>query len=129
MGLASCPSCGGQVGTLFSETAAAAVPRQSKYSRQISDQVSHYQAIDRARDQANNALVLSLASFLCPGIGFILSAAAIFLGSRAMNVLKSRGVEEGRGSAAAGIVIGIIAAVAQICYGIYLWKVGAPFLG
>jgi hypothetical protein len=71
--------------------------------------------------------VLGLFSFFCPGIGLILSFFGIFMGIDASRTLKAANIEEGQGSATAGIIIGVIALIAQICYALYVVKMGVPF--
>jgi hypothetical protein len=79
------------------------------------------------RGRGNNSLILALASFLCPGIGFAFSAAAILMGLSARRSLLRLGVEEGRGAATAGMVIGAISLIAQVCYAVYFLKSGISF--
>jgi len=127
MGVACCSHCGSQVGTLFSETAptsAVAVAGGAKYNSRISATVDYYDKIEKAKEHANNSLLLSLFSFVCPGVGSILAITAILLGSTAISTLKTHNVEEGRGPALAGVVIGAIALVAQIYMLWYYIKVG-----
>ena len=83
--------------------------------------------LEKIRTRANNSLILSLASFLCPGIGFGFSVAAMVLGMSARRALVRMGIEEGRGAATAGMVIGVISLIAQICYAVYFLKVGITF--
>jgi uncharacterized Zn finger protein (UPF0148 family) len=127
LGLAICPHCGAKVGTLFSESTPYAARLQSR--RSWSEQVSRYQLLEKARDNANNALILALASFFCPGLGFIMGAIAIYLGISSNRTLRAHSVEEGRGASMAGIAIGALAILAQLCYIIYLLRQGLPLLG
>jgi len=129
VGVAVCGSCGTQVGTVFSETAPPPPPKKKLARRRATDAEDHYQQIDKAQERANNALILGLASFFCPAIGFIMCVAAIILGALALRTLKRNFVEEGRGSATAGVIIGAIAVVAQIGYLVYFMKSGKlPFV-
>jgi hypothetical protein len=129
VGIARCPYCDKQVGTVFSETDVAHAAARSRRSQNASKQVSAYHAIDKAQERANNAVALGLGSFFCPGIGFIMGSISILFGVLATRTLKQHLVEEGRGSATAGIIIGVIALIAQVCYLIYVIKMGVPFFG
>jgi hypothetical protein len=127
IGLAQCPDCGAQVGTLFSEDQAPLVDNRAKLHRRVSAQAEYYQKIDKAQDRANNSVVLGLFSFFCPGIGLILSFFSVFMGIDASRTLRAANIEDGQGSAMAGIIIGVIALVAQICYALYVVNWGMPF--
>jgi uncharacterized protein (UPF0212 family) len=129
MGLARCPHCGKQVGTVFSETDVAPRPGPSRRSQKAAKEISAYHAVEKAQERANNAVALGLGSFFCPGIGFIMGSISILFGVLATRTLKQHMVEEGRGSATAGIVIGVIALIAQVCYLIYVINMGVPFFG
>lgn len=127
MGVAVCSHCGSQVGTVFSETAPpapVAVAVGAKYRSRISATVDYYDKIEKAKEHGNNSLILSLFSFICPGIGAVCAIAAILLGSTAISTLKTHNIEEGRGPALAGVVIGAIALVAQLYMLWYYIKVG-----
>jgi hypothetical protein len=129
LGVAVCGSCGTQVGTVFSETAPPQPPKKKGSRRRATDAEDHYAQIDKAQERANNALILALASFFCPGIGFIMCIAAIVLSVLAFRTLKRNFVEDGRGSATAGWIIGVIAVIAQIGYIVYAVKSGRlPFV-
>jgi hypothetical protein len=54
---------------------------------------------------------------------------AILLGYSAINIFKSYDVEEGRGPALAGIVIGAIGLIAQVSYIVYFLRAGIPLAG
>jgi hypothetical protein len=125
LGLANCPHCGARVGTLFSETVQP-VEKSPKKGR-VSSQASPFYDMEKARSRANNSLILALGSFICPGVGFLLAIAAIGMGLSARKVFLQANLEEGRGTATAGLVIGAISFVAQICYIIYFLKVGFTF--
>jgi hypothetical protein len=126
VGLAVCPYCGAKVGTLFSENAPLNHPSQRRI---LSERASSYQALEKAHDNANNALILALASFFCPGLGFIMGSIAIYFGVSSNRTLRALGIEEGRGAATAGIIIGVLGMLAQLCYTIYLLRQGLPLLG
>jgi hypothetical protein len=130
LGLAYCPQCGAQVGTLFSEAAGPQVEsHRARYRRAVAEQTARYQAIERARDRASNSVFLALSSFFCPGLGFLLGCISIYYGISAASTLKAYNIEEGRGAALAGIIIGAMGLLAQIFYTIYAVKMGIPFLG
>ncbi|MEW6129163.1 MAG: DUF4190 domain-containing protein [Acidobacteriota bacterium] len=108
---------------MYSPTGRLIEPESAK-SRKFSTQQPLFYEIDKARSRANNALLLSLASFFCIGVGVILGAVAIFLAISARKQLVRANVEEGRGYATAAIVIGVISLVAQSSYIIYFMNAG-----
>jgi hypothetical protein len=112
------------VGTLFSENVPVAVAPRAKYRSRISATVEYYDKLEKAKEHANNSLVLALFSFVCPGLGAIFAITAILLGSTAISTLKTHNEEDGRGPAIAGVVIGAIGLVAQIYLLWYYIKVG-----
>ena len=129
LGVAVCGSCGTKVGTVFSETAPPPPPKKKGARRKATDAEDHYSKIDQAQQRANNSLILALASFFCPLIGLIMCISAIALSALALRTLKRNFVEDGRGSATAGLIIGIIALIAQIGYMVYMAKSGKiPFV-
>ena len=129
IGVAVCGSCGTQVGTVFSENAPPPPPKKKGKRRKATDAEDHYGQIDKAQERANNALILALASFFCPGIGFFMCLSAIILSLLALRTLKKNFVEDGRGMATAGGIIGAIAVIAQIGYVVYMVKSGRlPFI-
>jgi uncharacterized Zn finger protein (UPF0148 family) len=129
VGVAVCGSCGTQVGTLFSETAPPPITKKAAKRRRATDAEDHYGQIDKAQERANNSLILALASFFCPGVGFVMCVTAIVMSMLALRTLKKYYVEEGRGSAMAGGIIGAIAVIAQIGYIVYAVKSGRlPFV-
>lgn len=128
IGLANCSHCGATVGTLFSETSAPVGGVRGKSLRGVKEHVDSYDRVEKAKEWANNSLILGLASFL-PAIGFITGLAAIILGAMAVRTLKGANVEDGRGSAAAGLVIGVLGLIAQGGYVVYVMKSGNPFGG
>ena len=126
MGVAKCSNCGATVGTLFSETGALAVGARGRRSAEINESISFYDRVEKAKEWANNSLILGLASFF-PLVGFFTGVAAIVLGLMAVRALKAHNVEDGRGSATAGLVIGLLGLIAQIGYVLYVIKSGSPF--
>lgn len=130
VGVATCSYCGAKVGTLFSEADAAAVVTKGKRQAGINEHVAYHDRIVKAQDRANNSVILALASFFCPGLGFVMGVAAIVLGAMAVRTLKADNVEDGRGSAAAGLIIGVLGLIAQGGYVVYVLKSGKlPFVG
>jgi hypothetical protein len=121
VGVANCSYCDAQVGTLFDETAIAAPAPKEKIWKRVAQQMDDSQRIEQAQDRANNSSVLALSSFF-PLLGLILGLAAVFLGMRSARTLKAFNVEDGRGSATAGYVIGAIGIIAQICLILYVAK-------
>ena len=125
--LANCKHCGAQVGTVFSEDAIPSEVHKAQYRKSVAQHVDYYQALEKARDRANNSMILGLASFV-PGIGFILGGVAVYFGYDALKNLKEFNVDEGRGFAMAGVVIGSMGLVAQVFYTLYVMKSGLSFL-
>ena len=128
MGLANCSHCGAKVGTLFSEATAPVGGAGGKRLRAVHEQTDSYDKVEKAKEWANNSLILALASFF-PAIGFITGLAAIILGLMAARTLKGANVEDGRGSATAGLIIGVLGLIAQGGYVVYVMKSGNPFGG
>ena len=129
-GLSHCAHCGATVGTLFSDVAAPIENPKSKRSRKVTAQSDHSYRIDKAQERANNSIILALASFFCPGIGFLLGITAIILATMAGRALKEYNVEDGRGTATAGLLIGILGLIAQAAYVVYVVKSGKmPLIG
>jgi hypothetical protein len=128
MGLANCSHCGATVGTLFSQTSAPVGGARGKPLRGVNEHIDSYDRVEKAKEWANNSLILGLASFF-PAIGFITGLAAIILGVKAARTLKGANVEDGRGSATAGLIIGLLGLVAQGGYVVYVMKSGNPFGG
>lgn len=130
VGVAKCAHCGASVGTLFSETAAPVVATKRKRGSQTGQQIDHQQRVETAQERANNAVILALASFFCPGIGFFMGVAAIVLSVLSSRALKAENVEDGQGSATAGLIIGVLGLIAQGGYVVYVIKSGKmPFFG
>ena len=127
VGVANCPHCGATVGTLFSETSPPAVSVKGKRRGGFNDHSDYYHRIEKAKDRANKAVILGLTGFF-PFIGFFMAVAALVLGGMASSTLKAENVEDGRGSATAGLVIGVLALIAQGGYTVYVLKSGSlPF--
>lgn len=129
-GVANCAHCGASVGTLFSETAAPVVATKRKRGSKMGAQIDHHQRVETAQERANNSVILALSSFFCPGIGFFMGVAAIVLSVLASRTLKADNVEDGQGSATAGLLIGVLGLIAQGGYVVYVIKSGKlPFFG
>lgn len=129
-GIANCAHCGASVGTLFSETAAPVIATKRKRGSKMSEHIDHHQRVETAQERANNSVILALASFFCPGIGFFMGVAAIVLSLLSSRALKAHNVEDGQGSATAGLIIGILGLIAQGGYVAYVIKSGKlPFFG
>lgn len=126
MGLANCLHCGATVGTVFSETSAPAGAGKGKRQSVLKDHVAYYDRIEKAKERANNSVILALTSFF-PLIGFIMGVAAVVLALMAARTLKTENVEDGQGSATAGLIIGLLGFVAQGGYIVYVLKAGNPF--
>lgn len=148
IGLAQCLECGAQVGTVFSETNIPAQNTRAKARQDDSAHMQYFQKIDRAQERANNAVILGIGSFLCSlialflgyitgdtgtlvfasffcsGIGFLMSLTSIFWGADSSRTLKAAQIEEGQGMATAGVIIGVIGIVAQICQILYATRLG-----
>ena len=107
LGLAHCPHCGAQVGTIFSESAPVPVSDRAKRQRNPSGEAFSSQKIDKARERGNQSLILALISFFCPGLGLAMGVSAIFLGASALSTFKDHNIEEGRGPAGRIVVGGI----------------------
>ena len=129
VGVAMCSNCGATVGTLFSEAAEPVVAVRGKRRDVFNDRASYYDRIDDAKERANKAVILGLTGFF-PFVGFFMGVAAIVLGAMASKTLRAANVEDGRGSATAGLVIGVLALIAQGGYVVYVMRSGnLPFAG
>jgi hypothetical protein len=128
MGLANCSQCGATVGTLFSEASAPAASDKSKRRINVNPRINYYDKVEKAKERANNSLILALASFF-PAIGLFTSVSAVILALLATRDLKAANVEDGRGSAIAGLIIGVLGFIAQGGYIVYVLKAGNPFGG
>ena len=126
VGVANCSHCGATVGTLFSEASAPAVGVKGKRLGAINESIDFYDRVEKAKERANNSVILGLASFF-PLIGFFTGVAAIVLAVMAGRTLRAHDVEDGRGSATAGVVIGVLGLIAQGGYVLYVIKSGSPF--
>jgi hypothetical protein len=124
-GVASCSYCHATVGTLFSEAARPAVVPKGKRQSRISEPVDSRHSIEKAQERANSSLILALTSFI-PLIGLVLGLAAIVLAAMATSTLRAQNVEDGRGSATAGLAIGVLGLIAQGAYLVYILKSGSP---
>jgi len=130
VGVSNCAHCGASVGTLFAEGAPPAVMKKGKRRNVIAEQASYHDRVEKAQERANNSVILALASFFCPGIGFFMGIAAIVMSLLASRTLKADNVEDGRGSATAGLIIGVLGLIAQGGYVVYVIKSGKmPFVG
>lgn len=129
IGVASCSYCGATVGTLFSETSAPVVPAKGKRRGGIDEHTAYYDRVEKAKERANKSVILGLTGFF-PFLGFFMGVAAIVLGLMAARTLKADNVEDGRGAATAGLIIGVLGMIAQGGYVIYVIKAGdLPFGG
>lgn len=129
-GVSHCAHCGATVGTLFSEAAAPIPSAKEKRHRGATEHSDFHYRIEKAQERANNSVILALSSFFCPGIGFLLGVAAIVLGAMAARSLKAHQIEDGRGTALAGLIIGVLGLIAQGAYVVYVVKSGKlPFIG
>lgn len=115
VGRATCPVCGARAGTVFSGAATPASGTKTSSRRPGAETLSIQDSIEKARDRANHSVILSLLS-LFPILGFVLAPFSIYLAVGAVRTLKSYQVEDGRGVATAGIIIGALAVLAQISY-------------
>lgn len=113
-GVAQCSHCGAKTGTLFDETAHVELPDRWKGLRNLPKKMDEQTRVEKAQDRANNSLILGLTSFF-PLIGLGLGLGAILCGVFSMKALREMNIEEGRGSATAGLVIGGLGLVAQGC--------------
>ncbi|HSB11614.1 MAG TPA: DUF4190 domain-containing protein [Blastocatellia bacterium] len=130
VGVSNCAHCGASVGTLFSEGAAPPVVTKGKRRSVVGEHASYHERIEKAQERANNSVILALASFFCPGVGFFMGVAAIVMSLLAARTLKADNVEDGRGSATAGLIIGVLGLIAQGGYVVYVIKSGKmPFVG
>jgi hypothetical protein len=129
VGVAVCSYCKATVGTLFSETAVPVGPTKSKRHGNINAESAFYDRIEKAKDRANKSVVLALTGFF-PFIGFFMVVAALVLAVMATKALKADNIEDGRGSATAGLIIGLLGVIAQGGYVVYVIKSGnLPFAG
>lgn len=129
VGIANCSFCGTTVGTLFSETNAQPVNLKGKQRTKYSAKASTFDRVETAKERANQAVILALSGFF-PFIGFFMGVAAIVLGALASKTLRAENIEDGRGSATAGLIIGVLALIAQGGYVVYVVRSGnLPFAG
>ena len=126
IGIANCMHCGAKVGTLFDETAIpVAVAQQSRWSK-VPKLMDDNQRIEKAQDRANSSVIMGLISFF-PFVGLLLGIAAVVYGTISTRTLKAHNIEDGRGSATAGLVIGSLGILAQVCLFIYVVRLISGF--
>ena len=120
MGVANCTHCGAKVGTLFEVNAAVnkKPDDRNKWWNRIPRIMDESQRIEKAQDRANNSVILGLVSFF-PLLGVALGLAAVISAARALKELNAYNVEDGKGSGMAGLIIGSLGVVAQVCFVIY----------
>jgi len=120
-GVAQCAHCGAKTGTVFDETVPVALPDKRRRVKDLSKQLDDYTRVEKAQDRANNSLILALSSFF-PLLGIILGICAVLFGAFSLRTLKQMNVEDGRGSATAGLVVGCLGLIAQGCLAAYVIK-------
>lgn len=120
-GVAQCSHCGAKIGTVFDESVPVALPDKWKTLRNLPKKMDEATKVEKAQDRANNSLILALSSFF-PLFGIALGIGAILFGAFSMRTLREMNVEDGRGSAIAGLVIGSLGLVAQGCLIAYAMK-------
>jgi hypothetical protein len=120
-GVARCNYCGAKTGTVFDESTPVALPDKWSRLKTLPKQMDDQTRVEKAQDRANNAVILALASFF-PLLGIALGVGAVLFGMFSMRTLKEMNVEDGRGSAMAGLVIGGLGLVAQGCLITYAMK-------
>ena len=114
----------------FDESSLPPTHANSKRRQNIGRYERDYYRIDKAKAWGNNSVILALASFFCSGLGFLMGVAAIGLALLAVRILRAEKVEEGRGQAIAGLIIGALGLIAQAAYALYVLKSGKlPFAG
>ena len=129
MGVAICSYCRATVGTLFSETSAPVLPAKGKLRGGLDAHTAYYDRVEKAKERANKSLILGLAGFF-PFLGFFMGLAAIVLAVMASRTLKADKIEDGRGAATAGLIIGLLGMIAQGGYVLYVIQSGnLPFVG
>jgi uncharacterized Zn finger protein (UPF0148 family) len=120
-GVAQCGYCGARAGTVFDESAPVPVPDKWKRLKTLPKQMDDQTKVEKAQDRANNSLILALSSFF-PLFGIALGIGAILYGAFSMRTLREMNIEDGRGSATAGLVIGGLGLIAQGCLITYAMK-------
>ena len=120
-GIAQCAHCGAKVGTVFDEAAPVAAPSKGNRFKEVSRTMDHHTRVEKAQEKANNAVILALSSFF-PILGLLLSIAAMVVAGLSLRTLREMNVEDGRGSATAGLVIAALGFIAQICLVLYALK-------
>jgi hypothetical protein len=121
LGLANCSYCGAKVGTVFDETAGPSTIASLNRWAKVPGMMDEDQRIEKAQDRANNSVIFGLSSFF-PLLGLALGITAVLYGTLATRTLKAHNIEDGRGAAAAGFVIGSLGLIAQACIILYAMK-------
>ena len=98
-------------------------------TRGLDAHTAYYDRVEKAKERANKSLILGLAGFF-PFLGFFMGLAAIVLAVMASRTLKADKIEDGRGAATAGLIIGLLGMIAQGGYVLYVIQSGnLPFVG
>ena len=131
IGLVECQNCGAKIGTVFSESqpVPTGVSARDVHKQKVQEHISTTNAIEKAHERANHSVILSLISFF-PILGFGLGPTAIYMAIRSIKTMKKYNIEEGRGMAYAGIIIGLTALLAQFSYLMLVYSTkqgGNPF--
>jgi len=131
IGLVECQNCGAKIGTVFSESqpVPSGVSARDVHRQKVQEHISTTNAIEKAHERANHSVILSLISFF-PILGFGLGPTAIYMAIRSIKTMKKYNIEEGRGMAYAGIIIGLTALLAQLSYLMLVYSTkqgGNPF--
>ena len=121
IGIANCSYCGAKVGTVFDEKAIPSMPAHQNRWAKVPKLMDENQRIEKAQDRANNSVIFGLSSFF-PLLGLALGITAVLYGTMAVRTLKAHNIEDGRGSATAGFVIGSLGLIAQACIILYAMK-------
>ena len=121
MGVANCTHCGAKVGTLFDANAVVNKKQEdrNKWWHRIPRIMDENQRIEKAQDRANSSVILGLVSFF-PFLGLALGLAGVIYAARALKELTAYNIEDGKGSGMAGLIIGALGIVAQVCLVIYV---------
>jgi len=125
-GVAQCNYCGAKTGTVFDESTPVALPDKWGRLKTLPKQMDDQTRVEKAQDRANNSVILALSSFF-PLLGIALGVGAILFAGFSMRTLKEMNVEDGRGSAMAGLVIGGLGLIAQGCLLSYAMKLLSIF--
>ena len=125
-GVAQCNYCGAKAGTVFDENTPVALPDKWARLKTLPKQMDERARVEKAQDRANNSVILGLTSFF-PLLGIALGVGGILFAAFSMRTLKAMNVEDGRGSAMAGLVIGGLGLIAQGCLITYAMKLLSIF--